>query len=658
MSPEGGEMENMNQRLHRLVVGGVLVCLCAWPVHAKRLALVIGNDNYQLVPKLEKAGNDADAVARELEAAGFAVAKFRDLDYRGTVKAFEAFYDRITGGDDVVVFYAGHGVQTRTGNYLLPTDIDGETESQIEKTSYPVNSVLEELDKAKPQFSLIVVDACRDNPLRSRGRTIGAARGLTPPDIAKGQVVIFSASRGQQALDSLSERDANPNGVFTRELVARMRRPGLGIDALALEVRTAVEQLAASVGHAQRPYVSNDAIGNFYFYAAPAGAAAAAAASPGASAGDDAQREDEFWKDTKGAGNREGFEAYLDLYPKGRYANLARANIMRLTGAVAATSPPAAIAAPPQAHAIVQAAPPAVTSTAMPSDAAPPRPVAPAAAAPQVSAPPAPAPQVATPAAAAPQPTARAAPAPQVATPAAAVPQPTARAAPAPQVTAPAAPAPQVVALAAPAGPATAPAPSLPPTSASTAAAPKRIRVALANGDSYDGEVQGDVRVGQGIYVFANGDRYEGGFADDRFGGKGIQTAKSGDRYEGDFLRGLKHGRGVYRFANGDSYDGEFVDNLFSGKGKLVLAGGDRYEGEFRNNVKQGRGIHYFANGERYEGEFAGGLQAGAGTHFYSNGDRYAGQFANGVRNGKGVYRFANGDTRELQFDQGVEKPN
>src|SRR4029453_14405538 len=121
----------------------------------------------------------------------------------------------------------------------------------VEKTSYSVNDILEELDKAKPQFSLIVIDACRDNPLRSRGRTIGATRGLTPPEVAKGQVVMFSAGRGQQALDSLNERDSNPNGVFPRELVARIRRPGLSIDALGLEVRSSVEILAASVGHQQ-----------------------------------------------------------------------------------------------------------------------------------------------------------------------------------------------------------------------------------------------------------------------------------------------------------------------------------------------------------------------------------------------------------------------
>ena len=99
-----------------------LLLLGAAPAHARRLALVIGNDNYQLVSRLEKAGNDAEGMAVALQAAGFEVFKHRDLSFRKTVLAFEEFYDKIKGGDEVVVFYAGHGVQTDRGSYLLPTD--------------------------------------------------------------------------------------------------------------------------------------------------------------------------------------------------------------------------------------------------------------------------------------------------------------------------------------------------------------------------------------------------------------------------------------------------------------------------------------------------------------------------------------------------------
>ena len=158
-------------RLAALVLGFAL--LWAGPVQAKRLALVIGNDNYQQVSRLDKAVNDAEGMAVALTAAGFEVFKHRDLTFRKTVLAFEEFYDKIKGGDEVVVFYAGHGVQTDRGSYLLPVDIEGETQSQIEKISYSVNGMLEELDRIKARFSLVIVDACRDNPLRSRGRTIG-----------------------------------------------------------------------------------------------------------------------------------------------------------------------------------------------------------------------------------------------------------------------------------------------------------------------------------------------------------------------------------------------------------------------------------------------------------------------------------------------------
>ena len=80
----------------------------------------MGNDNYTSVSKLQKAGNDATAMARELKAAGFTVQLHKDLNYRGMVRAVEAFTNNITGGDEVVVFFAGHGVQIRNGSYLLP----------------------------------------------------------------------------------------------------------------------------------------------------------------------------------------------------------------------------------------------------------------------------------------------------------------------------------------------------------------------------------------------------------------------------------------------------------------------------------------------------------------------------------------------------------
>lgn len=243
----------------------------------RRMALVIGNDAYQNVAKLQKAGNDANAMARELKSAGFDVTLARDLNYRGMVRAVEAFSGKLAGGDQVVVFFAGHGVQVRSGSYLLPVDIEAVNESEIEKTAYGLNDLLEKLADARAAYTLVVVDACRDNPLRSNGRSIGGTRGLAAPEPPKGQVVVYSASRGQQALDSLGAKDANPNGVFTREFISRMRQPGLRIEEVVRQVQDSVEALAQTVKHEQRPAIYNEARGNFYFVPPAAGQVVAVA---------------------------------------------------------------------------------------------------------------------------------------------------------------------------------------------------------------------------------------------------------------------------------------------------------------------------------------------------------------------------------------------
>ena len=592
----------------RLLAICFALCLSAGAAHAKRIALVMGNDNYSHVSKLQKAGNDAVAMATELRAAGFDVILHKDLNYRAMVRAMESLYGSITGGDEVVVFFAGHGVQIRNGSYLLPTDIDANSESEVEKTAYSLNDIMEHLGQAKAAFSLVLLDACRDNPLKTKGRNVGAGRGLNPPDPPKGQMVVYSASRGQQALDRLSDADNHPNSVFTREFISRMRRPGLRLEELVREIQDSVERLARTVSHDQRPAMYNEARGNFYFFA-PNAPAAALGGPAGTGPASEALREDRFWEDTKSAGNRDGFEAYLDQYPKGRYANLARANINRLI-VVGVTGGPSAGSA---VTAALSAVAPLATSAPAPSP-------------------------------------------------------------PTGEV---------VLAALQPAGPTV-------------------RKLAMPNGDRYEGDAIGVVRTGKGVYTFANGDRYEGdlvdnyfhgkgtqtyvngdtyagdfqrsvktgqgtyryangdkyagGFLNNLLHGKGLQTYKGGDTYEGDYENGNKQGRGIYRFANGDRFEGNFVDNLFNGKGLMVFANGDRYEGDFFNNAKNGRGIHYFASKDRYEGTFQAGVQTGTGTHFYANGDKFVGQFANGVRHGKGHYSFANGQAKAQEFENGTEK--
>ena len=618
----------MKSHLYRILAICLMLCLCLWPLaaQAKRIALVIGIDTYQHVTPLQKAGNDAVAMATELRAAGFEVVLHRDLNYRAMVKAMESLYNSITGGDEVVVFFAGHGVQIKSGSYLLPIDIEATSESEVEKTSYALNDLMEHLGAAKAAFALVLIDACRDNPLRSRGRNLGMGRGLNPPDPPKGQMVVYSASRGQQALDRLNDRDTNPNGVFTREFISRMRRPGLRVEDMVREVQDSVERLARSVSHEQRPALYNEARGNFYFYA-PVAAASSSAGLPGNTAAEEARREDRFWEDAKAAGNREAFEAYLDQYRNGRYASLARANLNRLSTTasavpVVATSTSAAASSRP------------LPSPPSPSEAPPP---------------------AMTP------PTQAATPATPVAAPAAVVAALDSRQKVRTRVVLPNGDRYEGEVI------------GMTRTGIGTYAFANGDRYegefvdnvihgkgtqTFANGDVFSGDFQRGVKTGQGTYKFANGDQYEGGFADNLFHGKGKQTYKSGDSFEGEFDRGIKRGPGVYRFASGDRFEGNFVDNAFNGRGRMNFSNGDRYEGEFSNGAKDGQGIHFFANNERYEGTFRAGVQAGSGTHFYANGDKYIGQFANGVRHGKGTHHFANGQAKALEFVNGAEKSN
>ena len=304
-----------------LLIALVIALFAVMPAHAARQALVIGNDNYTSVSKLQKAGNDATAMARELKAAGFTVQLHRDLNYRSMVRTVETFTAGIKGGDEVVVFFAGHGVQIKNGAYLLPTDIEATTESEVEKTSYELNALTEKLSDAKAAFSLVMVDACRDNPLKAKGRSVGNTRGLSAIEPPKGQMVVYSASKGQQALDRLSDKDANPNSVFTREFISRMKRPGVRIEDLVREVQDAVEMLAGTVQHEQRPALYNEARGNFYFFGPTT--VQTMPVKPEALTSD-AQVELQGWAAAQAGNTAAGYTAYLDEYPKGRFASAAR----------------------------------------------------------------------------------------------------------------------------------------------------------------------------------------------------------------------------------------------------------------------------------------------------------------------------------------------
>jgi len=110
--------------------------------------------------------------------------------------------------------------------------------------------------QVQPRFSLAVIDACRDNPFKSTGRSIGGSRGLAPPmSNAQGVMVVYAAGANQQALDRLSAQDTDPNGLFTREFIKAMRKPGLNVQEVINEVKLSVIRQASSVHHVQTPAI-------------------------------------------------------------------------------------------------------------------------------------------------------------------------------------------------------------------------------------------------------------------------------------------------------------------------------------------------------------------------------------------------------------------
>ena len=235
------------------------------PVMANRKALLIGNDAYANVSRLETARADANALARVLGELGYKVTLRLDLDERAMKSALRQFRSEVEGGDEVVFFFAGHGVQIGGSNYLLPTDIRKESEEQVRDDGIPLQRVLEELAERRVKLTVAMIDACRDNPFpKAAGRSIGT-RGLAPTTAATGQMVIFSAGAGQQALDRLGPQDRDPNGLFTRTLLREIRTPGMRVDNVIREVRKKVVESARTIGHEQVPAIYDQVVGDFYF---------------------------------------------------------------------------------------------------------------------------------------------------------------------------------------------------------------------------------------------------------------------------------------------------------------------------------------------------------------------------------------------------------
>ncbi len=352
-------------RATRVRPGAVALCALllalSLPSEARRLALVVGNDSYKNVAPLQNARSDAKAVAAALQGLGFEVTLKQDLTLNALKGALRDFRSHVGGGDEVIFYFSGHGVQFEGTNYLVPIDIVAESEAQVADDAVPLQRVLDDLRDQKARFSLAIVDACRDNPFKGQGRAIGG-RGLAPVTAANGQMVLYSAGAGQAALDKLGPNDADPNGVFTRVLIKEMQKPGVPVDRMLKVVRDEVVRLAKSASHEQVPALYDQTIGEFYFRPGTApgepaarqdaplvGSAPAPATAPihVQTAG---ELEQSFWNRIKDSTDAADFTDYRTQFPKGVHAAEASLMARKLTRSAASTAraaeAPAASAAP------------------------------------------------------------------------------------------------------------------------------------------------------------------------------------------------------------------------------------------------------------------------------------------------------------------------
>lgn len=234
---------------------------------ANRLALVIGNDAYQKVEPLKNARNDARLMASVLRKAGFEVTQANDLGRDALWGAVDSFRGRIQKGDEVVFYFAGHGVQIGGNQLLLPTDIVARNDGQVQRDGIPLIDIQDALKDAR--VAVLLVDACRDNPFPKQGtRNIGETRGLLPPEPSTGQIIMLSAGRNQRALDRVPGT-AQANGLFTWELAQVLQTPGLEIRTALEQVKDRVDDKARRADHQQRPSLVSDLRGSFYLITGP-----------------------------------------------------------------------------------------------------------------------------------------------------------------------------------------------------------------------------------------------------------------------------------------------------------------------------------------------------------------------------------------------------
>lgn len=223
----------------------------------KRLALVIGNSNYTSGGTLRNPINDVRSVKEALEALGFLVMKYENCTQRQIKEAIDVFGIKLKGQDVGLFFYAGHGLQVKGRNYLVPTNAKLENENDAEYDCVRADRVLAKMEAAGSRTNIVILDACRDNPFERSWRRGAEGTGLAFMNAPSGSLIAYSTAPGKTALDGIGT-----NSIYTSALLQHIYTPNISVLQMFQRVRSTVMDMS---NNEQIPWESTSLRGDFCF---------------------------------------------------------------------------------------------------------------------------------------------------------------------------------------------------------------------------------------------------------------------------------------------------------------------------------------------------------------------------------------------------------
>jgi len=224
----------------------------------QRIALVIGNGGYKSSPLINPV-NDARAMVRVLGESGFRVISRENAGQKEMQLALRDFGDALKNGGVGLFYYAGHGMQVKGRNYLIPVDAHIEREDEVVYNGVDANQVLDKMESAGNRLNIVILDACRNNPFARGFRSAG--NGLAQMDAPVGTLIAFSTAPGSVASDGTGD-----NGLYTQYLLRTIKAPGTKIEDVFKRVRANVRR---DTEGKQIPWESTSLEGDFVFVPRP-----------------------------------------------------------------------------------------------------------------------------------------------------------------------------------------------------------------------------------------------------------------------------------------------------------------------------------------------------------------------------------------------------